>query len=114
MAHHSDRSLLHCEVAGAVAEAAIHDLRVNLFSFSGFPQIHVSRYSEDTLSVALRWETYETQFQLSNAEAKVAVNKFKSGTGFEPSIFDRVQAALAALDGKISKGRSTLDHYLVK
>jgi hypothetical protein len=105
MAYHSDRSFSHCEVAGAVAEAAIHDLRVNLFSFSGFPQIHVSRHLEDMLNVALRWKTYEAQFQLSNAEAKVAVQKFKSGTGFELSIFDKVQKALATLERKVSDGR---------
>ena len=33
-------------------------------------------------------------FQLTDAEAKVAVKSFKEGTGYERSIFDKVQAAL--------------------
>ena len=94
----------YCEVAGAVAEAAIHDLRVNLYSFSGFPQIYVSRKSDNVFNVVLTWKTYETQFQLSKAEARVAVQKFKSGTGFETSIFDRTQKALSALEGQIVAG----------
>jgi hypothetical protein len=93
------------QIAGAVAEAAVVDLRVNLFNYSGFPQIHVSCHSDDMFSVALSWETYETQFQLTDAEAKIAVAKFKSGTGYERSIFDKVQEALATLEGKVSTGR---------
>ena len=42
-----------CEIAGAVAEAAIHDLRVNLFTFNGFPQIHVADPKEDIFKISL-------------------------------------------------------------
>jgi hypothetical protein len=101
----SSRSSLRRYIAGAVAEAAIEDLRVNLFAYSGFPQIHVSCHLDDMFDVALSWETHQTQFQLTDAEAKVAVKSFKEGTGYERSIFDKVQTALAALDGKASAGR---------
>jgi hypothetical protein len=98
----SSRNSLRLYVAGAVAEAAIEDLRVNLFNYSGFPQIHVSCHSEDVFDVTLSWETHQAQFHLTDAEAKAAVQKLKSGTGYERSIFDKVQKALAALDGKAS------------
>ncbi len=101
----SSRNSLCRYVAGAVAEAAIEDLRVNLFNYSGFPQITVSCHSEDLFDIALSWETHQTQFQLTDAQAKAAVQKFKSGTGYERSIFDKVQEALAALEAKVSAGR---------
>lgn len=101
----SSRSSLRRYIAGAVAEAAIEDLRVNLFTYSGFPQVHVSCHLDGMFDVALSWEAYQTRFQLTDAEAKVAVKKFKSGTGYEHSIFDKVQSALAALDGKVSSAR---------
>ncbi|WP_155985234.1 MULTISPECIES: hypothetical protein [unclassified Thioalkalivibrio] len=95
-----------CELAGAVAEAAIHDLRVNRFSFSGFPQIDVSWNEEDMFSVVLSWKgEANVQFQLSKAEAKAAVKKFKDQSGFDRAIFDRVQKALAQLEGRASEAR---------
>jgi hypothetical protein len=101
----SSRSSLRLYVAGAVAEAAVEDLRVNLFNYSGFPQIHVSCDLDGVFDVTLSWETHQTQFQLTDTEAKVAVKTFKSGTGYERAIFDKVQKALAALEAKVSAGR---------
>lgn len=92
-----------CEVAGAVAEAAIHDLRVNLFSFSGFPQIHISDPIDEVFNITLSWNSSsesKVSFGLTRAEAKTAAQKFKTGNGFDPAIFDRVQSALAALESK--------------
>lgn len=102
----SSRNSLRLYVAGAVAEAAIEDLRANLFSYSGFPQITVSCHSKDVFDITLSWETHQTQFQLTDIEAKAAVQKFKSGTGYERSIFDKVQKALAALEAKVSADRT--------
>jgi len=97
------RTALRRYVAGALAEAAIEDLRVNLFSYAGFPQIQVSCLPKDVFEITLSWKTCQTQFQLTDAEAKAAAKTFRSGTGFERSIFDKVQAALAALDGKVQR-----------
>jgi hypothetical protein len=88
-------------VAGAIAEAAVHDLRVNLFAYSGFPQIHVS-VQTGGFEVTFGWETIQTTFQLTDAEAAIAAKTFKAGTGYEHSIFDKVQEALATLDGKVA------------
>jgi hypothetical protein len=67
-------------VAGAVAETTLHDLRVNLFRFPGFPQIDISDDPGGSMTVVLRWKkAASVQFQLSKAEAKSAVKKFRSG-----------------------------------
>jgi hypothetical protein len=42
-------------------------------------------------------------FHLSKAEAKASVKKFTSGAGYDPAIFNRVQEALAELEGKASR-----------
>lgn len=106
MAFYPNLGFSSCELAGAVAEAAVHDLRMNLFSFSGFPQIDVSWDAEGVFSVALSWNgEANVQFQLSKAEAKAAVKKFKDKSGFDRAIFDRVQEALAQLEWRASEAR---------
>ena len=103
MTYFSKDKFSSCEVAGAVAEAAIHDLRANLFSFSGFPQIEVLDPIDNVFTIKLTWNSSsESQvfFELTRAEAKTAVKKFKIGKGFDETIFDRVQSALAKLESK--------------
>jgi hypothetical protein len=79
-------------VAGTVAEAALHDLRVNNFGFPGFPQIDVSNGPGSSFTITMRWnKAVSAQFQLSEAEAKSAVDKFTSGAGYDPVIFKKVQ-----------------------
>jgi hypothetical protein len=104
MTYYTDLGFSDCQVAGAVAEAAIHDLQVNLFTFSGFPQIEVSGDPGGYFTVELSWKKLASvQFQLSLAEAKSAVEKFRSRTGHDPAIFDKVQKALVELEGKASR-----------
>jgi hypothetical protein len=107
MTYYNDLGFSDSQVAGAVAEAALHDLRVNNFTFSGFPQIDVSGDPGGSFTVMLRWnKASSTQFQLSEAEAKAAVKKFTSGAGYDPAIFNRVQDAVAELEGKASQYRA--------
>jgi hypothetical protein len=104
MTYYPDFGFSSCQVAGAVADAAIHDLRINHFSFPGFPQIEVTGAPDDSFTVVLRWkQTASTQFQLSEAEVKSAVKKFMAGTGHDPAIFNKVQDALAELERKASR-----------
>ena len=113
---HSTRNSLRRFVAGAVAEAAIHDLRVNLFTYSGFPQIDVScvadGVADGVFDVTLSWKTFETSFSLTDAEATIAAKTFKAGTGYERSIFDKVQSALAMLDGKVANPHLSLPNHV--
>ena len=107
MTYYPELGLSSAQVAGAVAEAALHDLRVNLFSFHGFPQIEVSGDPGGLFTVVLSWKKHASmQFQLSEAEAKAAVKKFTSGTDYDPAIFNKVQRALAELETKASRYRT--------
>jgi len=104
MTYYPDFGFSDCQVAGAVAEAAIHDLRINHFIFSGFPQIDVSSDPGSFFTVVLCWkQTASTRFQLSEAEAKSAAKKFRSRAGYGPAIFNKVQDALADLENKVSR-----------
>jgi hypothetical protein len=67
-----------------------------------FPQIDVACLSDGVFDVTLSWETYQTSFALTDGEATVAAKTFRAGTGYEHSIFDKVQSALAKLDGKVA------------
>ena len=91
-----------CEIAGAVALCAVHDLRINLFRFSGFPQIlveHVDGNFEVTISIADKHQT-QAKFILTRAEAMKAAKAFKKTQNrHDPAIFDRVQQALAHVVG---------------
>jgi hypothetical protein len=79
-------------------------LRENFLSLSGFPQIDVSDAPDDSFTVVLRWNKISsTPFHLSKAEASAAVKKFRSRAGYDPAIFNRVQKALADLEGKASR-----------
>jgi hypothetical protein len=104
MTYYPELGFSSCQVAGAVAEAALHDLRVNNFGFPGFPQINVSDDPDGSFIVVLRWnKASSTQFQLSQAEAKAAVKKFKAGTGDDPALFNKVQKAVLDLEIKASR-----------
>jgi hypothetical protein len=91
-----------CEIAGAVALCAVHDLRVNLFRFSGFPQIVVQDNLEGfQVTVSISDEPpREASFMLSKDEAFKAAKRFQSkATEYDDTIFDRVQDALAKVVG---------------
>lgn len=93
----------NCEVAGAVAEAALHDLRVNLFAFSGFPQILVDHPVNDMFKISLIWSeggVSTVSIELTKAEAKASVKMFRDKQGYNKVIFDRIQEAIANLEYK--------------
>jgi hypothetical protein len=100
--HFSKERVSTGEIAGAVALCAIHDLRVNLFRFSGFPQITVEQV-EAGFKVKISVEgkpPAEASFVLSREEGIAAAKAFqRSQSGHDAAIFDRVQEALARVVG---------------
>lgn len=92
------------QVVGAVAEAMIHDLRVNNFTFSGFPHIDIEYQKNDIFKIRLNIESNgkkETFFELSYSEAKAAAMMFSKNKRIDKKIFKRVQFSLIALEAKI-------------
>jgi hypothetical protein len=98
--------LLQCYLAGAVAQAATEDLRVNLFTYTGFPAIEIASSSRNTFRVKLTYRACYVEFSLSQSEATAAAKRFKSGAPYDPAIFDQVQTALASLDAKVAASQS--------
>lgn len=100
--HFSKERVSTCEIAGAVALCAIHDLRVNLFRFGGFPQITIEQV-EAGVNVRISVEgksPSEASFILNREEAIAAAKAFqRSQSGHDSAIFDRVQKALAFVVG---------------
>ena len=113
MTYYTDLGFSDSQVAGTVAEAAIHDLRVNNFGFPGFPQINMSNGPGDSFTITMRWtKAASAQFQLSVADAKSAVDKFTSSAGYDPVIFDKVQKAVLDLEGKASRYPTALSAHM--
>jgi hypothetical protein len=98
----SDERVSTCEIAGAVALCAIHDFRVNLFRFGGFPQITVE-HAEAGFNVNISVEgklPSEASFVLSRQEGIAAAKAFqRRQSEHDPAIFERVQEALARVVG---------------
>lgn len=94
------------QIAGAIAEIVIHDLRENRSSLAGFPQIGISSNKDYLFTVLLSWRDFSVEIELSKSEAKGAAEKFKSKEGFDEVLFDRVQEAFAALELKVRSGRN--------
>lgn len=95
----------NCEIAGAVALAALHDLRVNLFTFTGFPQVSVSKAPNAKFSITLSWnsttgKTSSVTFELDEKVAFAAAKRFKKEHTHDVNIFEPVQNALASLEGE--------------
>lgn len=87
---HLPRLTLHCYLVGAIAEAVIVDLRENLFSYAGFPQISIASHGEGTYHIGLIWNTSQVDFELTDAEAEDAALRFKSGKMHARLLFERV------------------------
>ena len=92
------------DIGAAIAEAVIHDVRVNGLGIQGFPQITVEHPSKDTFAISLGFGTHTSDFSITAAEAKRAVNTMKAKKGHDDGIFRRVQNA--AVEIEAACGRS--------
>ncbi|MBE1208169.1 hypothetical protein [Aminobacter carboxidus] len=100
MTYYQTLGISGADIAGATALAVIHDLKVNGNSLDGLPQILVSTGKAGGFQVKMKWGDSETGFSLSDSEAKSAVAQMKASRAHDPAIFDRVQEALASLEGR--------------
>jgi hypothetical protein len=86
------------DIGAAIAEAIIHDIRVNGLGIQGFPQITVSHPSKDAFSIRLTFDSYTSDLTITANEAKRAVATMKAGRGQDDCIFRRVQDAAVELE----------------
>ncbi|TAA12456.1 hypothetical protein EA658_09895 [Pseudoxanthomonas winnipegensis] len=107
MVYYLPEQISSAEIAGAVAECLLEDLRVNGLGISGLPQIFIPSIMDRKapFTVTLAWkvdahgETVTRAFEMTMTEAKAAVKKFKAKTGYDRALFERVQKAIAKLEG---------------
>lgn len=86
------------DIGTAIAEAIIHDIRVNGLGIQGFPQIVVAHPDKDTFAITLKFDTHTSSFTISAAEASRAVKAMKAGKGHDDGIFRRVQDAAVEIE----------------
>ena len=76
------------------------DVVVNGLGLQGFPAIEIEHPLKDTFAVDLRFGDRKPQrIWLTDADAKAAVKLMKTTGAYYKPIFDRVQTALANLEG---------------
>lgn len=91
------------DIGAAVAEAVIHDVRVNGLGIQGFPQITVAHPDKATFSIGLSFNEHVSAFTITADEAKRAVETMKAGRGHDPGIFRRVQDAAVEIEAAHSR-----------
>jgi hypothetical protein len=92
------------DIGATIAEAVVHDVRVNGLGIQGFPQITVEHPSNDTFAISLKFDIHTSDCSITAAEAKRAVNTMKAKKGHHGGIFRRVQNA--AVEIEAACGRS--------
>lgn len=85
----------------------MHDIRVNGLGLQGFPEIHVTGRPE-SFAIDLRFAGQSRSFEISRVEARQAVEAMKARRGHMVAIFERVQDALAQLEGAAMSARAAL------
>ena len=92
-----------CEVGGFVASALIHDLRVNNFTFTNFPEIDV-KWDDDCFHIILKTEgVCGSPFSLDRKVVKDEVSRFREKKEVSKETFDLIQKHAAELEREVSK-----------
>jgi hypothetical protein len=98
MAYYQNLGVSSGEIGGAIAAGIIHDIRINGLGIQGFPKITVSKSSTKMFKISLHFASSKADFEITEAEAKVAVAQMKNNGLYEPSIFDRIQEAASIIE----------------
>lgn len=91
-------------IGAAVAEAILHDHRGNGLSLQGFPQVEVASSGGDFL-ITISFGECKTSFAITREEARDAVHAMDTQRSHSGAIFDRVQEAVANLEGAVQRSR---------
>ncbi|WP_454674829.1 hypothetical protein [Achromobacter pestifer] len=107
--YYAKENVSSCEIAGAVAAAALHDLDINLFALPAFPGIQVDEVDKENFRISMFVQTQKgvasQSFVLSRPEAFNAARKLKKTKGHEDNLMDRVQEAIAQLERAYSEAK---------
>jgi hypothetical protein len=83
--------LSSCEVGGFVASALIHDLRVNNFTFTNFPEVDVKR-DDEQFYITLKIEGASSPtFSIDYETVKNEVSRFRGKKEVSKEVFEIIQ-----------------------
>ena len=90
------------QVAAAIAAAMLRDLRINGFSFRGFPSVLIERVGENfDVHISCNGKTVGP-LSIPFTIAKEQAWKFKKGEEMDAELFEKVQDLLIKLEGATS------------
>lgn len=102
MAFYAQERVSTCDIAGAVARAALEDIRINSFACPGLPEIRVFEASKTKFEITLRLraesDTLIEAFALGRQEALSAARGFLDDTLTPEALLAQVQGAMASLE----------------
>lgn len=91
------------QVVGAVVKAMLRDLRVNNFTFCGFPAVNVHE-TDNTFHISLRIQDHDSKsLVLKFDEAKKIALRFQDDKDLDRSFVTSVQGLIEDLEIKSSK-----------
>lgn len=92
-----------CEVGGFVASALLHDLRVNNFTFTNFPEVDVS-WDDDHFHITLKVHGVSSStFSFDYETVKSEVKRFQDKKDVSDQVFDVIQKHAAELEGAVKR-----------
>lgn len=97
-----------CEIVGAIALAALHDLHVNNFAFDGFPQISLFDAPENKFHVILSLSNHDgmtisAKFELDQTTALNAAKLFQKKHIYDQALIAHIQIAIVELESKYNQ-----------
>lgn len=101
----SDLGISSCEIGGLVAESLLHDLCVNNFTFTNFPEV-IIEWDENNFFIKLRAHDYTTEPEpFTYEEVKALLKKFNAKKPFDKSFFNKIQKLAVQLESLVGKSR---------
>lgn len=115
MVFYAQEGVSSCDIAGAIARAALEDIRINSFACPGLPEIRVRELGKTKFEISL-WlrtdhETLTEEFVLGRQEALAAARGFLDDTLTPEPLLASVQEAMASLERRYREAdRRTVRH----
>jgi hypothetical protein len=95
-----------CEIGGLVAESLIHDLRVNNFTFTNFPEVIVE-WDDENFYIKLQAHGQSTQAEsFPYKTMKALIKDFRNQKDRDKEFFTSIQNLAIQLESLIGKARN--------
>lgn len=92
-----------CEVGGFVASALIHDLSVNNFTFTNFPEVDV-KWDDEQFYITLKTEgASSSTFSFNYKTVKNEVSRFRGNKEVSKKVFEIIQKHTAELESATTR-----------